>query len=105
MTEEKWKETIGKIKDQFDVISHQTMEGEIEGESIEEIIFESPMGKMRLVHRIKPRLEKEKTHYSNRIGGETTVERVYSKDEFVDFVNLFRDDGGEWVPVDNFSFT
>ncbi len=104
MTEEKWQGIVGRLKDDCEILEHQTINGELEGESIEEIVFVNPIGRMKLTRHTKPRLLSEKTHYSGRVGGSTGIERVYSDDEFVDSVDLFRDESGEWVPVDNSSF-
>ena len=105
MTDEKWEAVVGKIKDGCTVITHQTLPGKLAGESTEEIIFESPAGTMKITRHTRPRLLEEKTHYSGRIGGSTGIERVYSKDEFVNTVELFKDADGDWVPVDNFLVT
>ncbi len=104
MTDEKWEQIIGRIKDEFDVLSHQTLEEKNNGEQAEEIVFEGPSGIMKLERKTKPRLVEEKTHYSKRIGGDTSVERVYDEDDLVDVVELFKDNDGEWVPVDNSLF-
>ncbi|MBI2050377.1 MAG: hypothetical protein HYT31_01050 [Parcubacteria group bacterium] len=104
MTEEKWQAVVGRLKDDCEILEHQTVNGEMEGETTEEIVFVNPMGKMKLRRSVKPRLLEEKTHYSGRVGQSTGIERVYSDDEFVDTVELFKDEYGEWVPVDNSSF-
>jgi hypothetical protein len=104
MTDEKWEQIVGRILDEFEGSTHQTLDGERENETIEEIIFDGPAGKMKLVRSTKPRLLEEKTHYSGRVGQSTGVEKVYSKDEFVNNVDLFKDEDGEWVPVDNSAF-
>ena len=104
MTEEKWQAVVGRLKDDCEILEHQTINGELEGESIEEIVFVNPIGRMKLTRRVKPRLLGEKTHYSGRVGQSTGIEKVYSDDEFVDTVELFQDSNGEWVPVDNSSF-
>jgi len=104
MTDEKWEQLIGRVKDEFDVIEHQTLDGERERETIEEIVFNGPIGKMRVARSKRPRVLEQKTHYSNRIGGDMGVERVYSDDEFVNTIEISRDQNGEWVPVDNSMF-
>ncbi|OIO49536.1 MAG: hypothetical protein AUJ34_01065 [Parcubacteria group bacterium CG1_02_41_12] len=105
MMQEKWEQVIGRIKDEFDVQTHQTLDGERERETIEEIIFNGPIGVMRLTRTKRPRVLEEKTLYSNRAGSSMSVERVYSDDEFVDTVEVFKDENGEWVPVDNSMFS
>ena len=104
MTDEKWEQIVGKIKDEFGVESHQTRDGEREREKIEEIIFNGPLGRIKIARSVRPRVLEEKTHYSNRIGGDMGVERVYSDDEFVNSMDIFKDNDGEWVPVDNSLF-
>jgi len=104
MTEDRWEQIIGRIKDEFEVLSCKTIEGESEDETVEEIIFLNSLGKMKILKTKKPRVLEEKTFYSNRIGGETKIERVYSKDDFVLIVQFFVENNGEWVPVDNSSF-
>ena len=104
MTDEKWEEVVGRIKDGCNILSHQTLAGELSGESTEEIVFESPAGTMKITRHTRPRLLEEKTHYSGRVGGSTGIERVYSEDEFVNTVALFKDVGGDWEPVDNSMF-
>ena len=102
MTQEKWEQLVARIKDEFGNVEHQTFDGARERETIEEIIFDGPIGRTKLIRTKKPRVLEEKTHYSNRIGGSMSVERIYSDDEFVDRLEVFKDDNGEWVAVDNF---
>ena len=104
MTEEKWEEIVGRIKDEFKGVEHKTLDGEYENETLEELIFDGPAGRMKLVRKTKPRLLEEKTHYSGRVGQSTEIEKVYSKDEFVNTIDLFCDEDGNWVPVDNSAF-
>ncbi len=100
MTQEKWQQLIGRIKDDFKVIKHEQKDGAYEGESFEEIVFQGPVGEMKLVRTVKPRVLGEKTRYSNRIGSSTGIEKIYSDTETVDVVKLWRDQNGEWVEVD-----
>ena len=100
MTEEKWEQVVGQIKDSFDIESHETEEGDLDGESFEVLIFTNPLGRMRLVRQTKPRLLETKTLYSNRKGATGTEERVYSDTETVDMVRLYREVGGDWEEID-----
>lgn len=94
MTQEKWQQLIGRIKDDFQVLKHEQKDGE------EEIIWQSPMGEMRLVRIVRPRVVGEKTKYSNRIGSSVGIEKVYSDTETVDIVKLWRNQNGDWIEID-----
>ncbi|MDD5290830.1 MAG: hypothetical protein PHZ04_01815 [Patescibacteria group bacterium] len=82
MTEEKWENIKGQIKDSFKVEDegkeHQDERG---GVDTEYIIFEGPLGRMKLEFITKPVVLDKKTNYSNRIGSETKVNYVYSESE------------------------
>lgn len=82
MTKEKWREIIGNIKDNFKV-EDEGKEHYEEGGGIdvEYIIFNGPLGRMKLEFISKPVVLDKKTKYSRRIGSETAVEYVYSPDE------------------------
>lgn len=100
MNQEKWEQLIGRIKDDFKVIEHNKGEGEMEGETVETIIFENPAGQMKLERRTRPRVLGEKTQYAARLGSQVRIEKVYSQDEFVDTVKLYRLAGGDWQEID-----
>ena len=96
MQQEKWEQLVGRIKDEFAVEEQQTQDGVMAGEKIETIVFVNPAGKMKLQRVVKPRFLGEKTKYAGRLGSQVSIEKVYSEDELVDTVKLFRDSGGEW---------
>ncbi len=100
MNDDKWRDIIDKIKENFQVESHEKRAGEYEGENLEEIVFNHPAGPMKLLRIIKPRLVGEKTKYSNRIGSSTQVEKIYSDTETVDSVRLYQQKDGEWGEID-----
>lgn len=82
MLPEKWQELIGKIKDSFQVEENKTAYlDEAGGTDIEYIIFQGPLGRMKLEFIAKPVVIDKKTKYSNRLGAQTVVEYVYSQDE------------------------
>ena len=99
---EKWETTKNNIKDNFDVLdegsSHMDEEGGID---IEYIVFDGPLGRMRLEFISKPVIMDKKTTYSKRIGSETAVEYVYSADEksYKLIVYKWNDSQGEWTEV------
>ncbi len=82
MTSEKWKNIIGNIKDNFNVLNEGSEHIEEEGGvDIEYIEFSGPLGKIRLEYVSKPIVLDKKTTYSRRIGSETKVEYVYSNEK------------------------
>ena len=54
----------------------------------------------------KPRLLDEKTTYSNRIGSNVKIDKVYSEDEVVSYLNAYRWDevNNDWEKIDTNMF-
>jgi len=107
MQPEKWTVIKGNIKDSFKVMEegdeHIDEEG---GLDIEYIVFQSPLGKIRLEYISKPVILDKKTTYSKRIGSETTVDYIYSKEERSYKLDAYKwDEAGEtWQEIDSSSF-
>lgn len=99
MKQDKWDQLVARIKDEFEIMEHESDDGEIEGENIETLIFNGPAGEMKLERSTHPRVVGERTMYS-RLGGDTVVEKVYSDSETVDVVKLYTDQNGEWEELD-----
>ena len=82
MLPEKWQEIVGNIKDNFKVEEsgreHLEAEG---GAGIEYIIFNGPLGKMKLEFISRPVILDKKTKYSKRLGATTVIDYVYSPEE------------------------
>ncbi len=103
MSPEKWKDIIGNIKDNFKVEDEgSTRLDEEGGVDIEYIEFEGPLGKMRLEFVVKPVILDKKTTYSRRIGSETAVDYVYSKDEesYKLIAYKWDEDRNDWMEVE-----
>ncbi len=82
MLPEKWQEIVGNIKDNFAVEENGKEHLEAEGGAdVEYIVFNGPLGRIRLEFVSKPVILDKKTKYSNRIGSETVVDYIYSADE------------------------
>lgn len=108
MMPERWTSILGHIKDNFEVIDQGVEEYEDEGGTkVEYIVFNGPLGKMKLEFISKPVVLDKKTIYSKRIGSETKVEYVYSPDEKSHrFLALKWDDGqDDWEEIDSKNFT
>ncbi|MCL5794876.1 MAG: hypothetical protein M1338_00750 [Patescibacteria group bacterium] len=101
MTDEKWQQVIANIKDNFELISHETSPiAEEDGGGEAEIIeFNGPLGKMKLERTTQPLVIDKKTIGSRRIGSQTKVEYVYSDTEKVHRFKAYRwsDPDGGWV--------
>lgn len=103
MTEEKWNELKGMIGEKFEVYNKGEEKSEDEGvDKIEFIIFEGPLGKMKLERLTKPVVLGKKTLFSNRPGSKTKVEYEYSKDEKNFVLKAYKwDEGTEtWVEME-----
>lgn len=100
MNQEKWEQLIGRIKDESAVIEHGTSEGEFANETVETIVFENAAGRLKLERTIRPRLLGEKTKYAGRLGSQVSIEKVYSEDELVDSIKLFKQNGSDWQELD-----
>jgi hypothetical protein len=107
MTEEKWKNIIGQIKDGFEVEDEGSERlDEQGGVDIEFIIFTGPLGRMKLEFATKPIVLDKKTNYSNRIGSETKINYVYSDTEKSSHLSAFKWDEGQddWIEIDGTMF-
>jgi len=103
MTVEKWQAIVGKIKDNFQVEENGKDNLEDEGGTeIEYIIFQGPLGRMKLEFISKPVVLDRKTKYSNRVGAETVVEYVYSPDEKSHKLKAYKWDEGinDWIEME-----
>jgi hypothetical protein len=103
MMPERWQEIVGNIKDNLTVEDegkeHLDDEG---GVDVEYIIFQGPLGRMRLEFISKPVILDKKTTYSKRIGSDTKVDYVYSKDEKGYILKAYKWDEKqeEWVEIE-----
>lgn len=82
MNPDKWSEIKEKILSTFQVLNQEVLENTDEHEVKEIIEFEGPLGKIKLEWLKKPKLLDKKTQYSNRIGGNVSIDYIFSEDEF-----------------------
>lgn len=107
MNKEKWKDILGKIKDNFEIIDHNKEHIDDEGGvEIEFVVFNGPLGKMRLEFIEKPVILDKKTTYSRRIGSDTKVDYVYSEDEKSHILNIYKwdDNNQDWIEIEANNF-
>lgn len=102
MTEEKWQEIIGQIKDEFKVLENKTETLDNMPGQVEYILFEGPVGKMKLEFISKPLVLDKKGLGSRRIGSQTKVEYIYSDTEKVHTFKAYKWDEAqnEWVEME-----
>lgn len=100
MTDEKWDEVVGMIKEKFGIKNRS--EEELEGGGKKEIVeFDGPLGLMRVERTIKPKVLDVKTTYSKRKGAIAgRVEQVTSDEEMVKFVKAYTWKDNDWVEME-----
>ena len=104
---EKWENVVDNIKDKFDVEEHNSKHlDERGGTDIDFIIFNSPIGRVKLEFTSRPVVLDKKTIYSRRIGSGSAEEYIYSKDEKSHKMTAFKwdDNENEWVEINADSF-
>ncbi len=101
MTKEKWEDTKDMVKDQFEVEEEGKEElDDAPNSSVEFIIFEGPLGRMKLEYITKPIVLDKKTIGSRRIGSDTTVEYIYSEDEFSNIFKAYKWENDRWEEME-----
>ena len=105
MTKDKWLDLKDRIEDKFGVREYKKDILEDVPDSVVEIlIFDSPLGKIKLEWVSKPKTLGEKTVYSNRIGSNVKVDKIYSEDERAEYLKAYKDLDGEWEEINSNSF-
>src|SRR5262249_40556322 len=102
MNDQRWEEVLRRLDKQFGNLEFDETEDEETHAVIESVVWESPAGRMRLTRTTRPLVVDKKLHYSNRAGGGSHVEYVYSKTESTSRVRLYRwsDAANDWDEVD-----
>lgn len=108
--DEKWEKLIFLVEEHCRVIERKAEDFEVSrtntGQSImgqrEFLEFESPLGKMKLERVIKPKVLDKKVLATKRIGGRVAVDYIYSPEEFVSEIKVYRwdDKEGLWQEID-----
>jgi hypothetical protein len=102
MNEQRWEEVLRRLDKHFGNLEFDETEDEETHAVSESVTWESPQGRMKLVRTTKPLVVDKKLHYSNRAGGSSHVEYVYSKTESTSRIRLFRWSVplGDWEEID-----
>lgn len=107
MQPEKWTMIKGNIKDKFSVEDEGEEQIDEEGGiNVEYIVFQSPLGKIRLEHISQPVVLDKKTTYSRRIGSETKVDYIYSENERSYKLQAYKwdEENETWKEIDSSNF-
>ena len=109
MTEEKWEQIKEGARKQFEIeeegredLIQQTGEGPVKIGEAEYLVFEGPLGRMKLQFGQKPKVEGKKYHYSHQQGQGARVEYTFSESELVNTFSVFKwnDTDDEWKEID-----
>ena len=101
MLQEKWENIKGMVKDSFTFEDEGKYDLEdVPNGQVEFIIFEGPLGKIKLEYITKPVILDKRTIGSRRIGSETTVEYIYSDDEFSNTFKAYKWEDESWVEME-----
>ena len=108
MNDEKWEEIKEMAKKNFEVLANEISElpKELGNGTKEELIFNGPLGKIKLEFIIKPLVLGKKTHYSKRMGTSAKVDYITSATEKVRTLKAYKwDEAGEsWVNINSAEF-
>lgn len=102
MNAEKWGEIIDLVTEKFGIIEKgkEALDpGPGEGEFL---IFDGPLGKMKIVREVKPVVIDKKVHSSRRIGSIATEEFIYSDTEKYERLKAYKWDENDqaWVEME-----
>ncbi len=104
MNDERWGDILDKVQEQFTVIEHETESLEDRPGQVEFIVFDGPVGKMKLERTTTPKVLGTKGLGSNRIGSDTAIQYEYSDSEEVHTFTAYVWKDEQWTEMeaDNF---
>lgn len=103
MTDERWLDTIATLKDKFPILEEgkEDLPGE-EGRGFRElVVFNGPLGKMKIERTTKAVVLGKKTLGSRRMGSQAAVEYIYSDTEKSHKFKAYKWDEGrnDWIEI------
>jgi hypothetical protein len=103
MNPEKWTEIKGQIKDDFGVLEEkkEALDNDQPGEK-EVILFNGPLGRMKLEFITRPVILDKRALASKRIGSERKVQYIYSDSEFSHVLKAYKwdENQSEWLAME-----
>ncbi len=99
MNENRWEDIKSLVKNKFELEKEERVK-EAE-KDIERLIFQGPLGRMKLEWVTKPRVIDIKTSGSSKRGGVAQkIEKVFSEDETVSYLNAYVIQNDAWVEIE-----
>ena len=83
MTDERWQDLISKLTDDGKVLSRETEQFTDRPGSVERVIAESPMGKIRLSRTSEAKRLAEKAFFSKRGGSTVSIQANYDENDII----------------------
>lgn len=114
MQDDKWEALKEELKRKFAVedehiedLTVSTTDGEVISGKAEVLIFESPIGKIKLVRESRPVVLGKKEFYSHQQGRAARVEYQFSDTEFSYKIRAFKFDdyNDDWKEIDAKNFS
>ncbi|MFH0853533.1 MAG: hypothetical protein V1853_03945 [bacterium] len=98
MKEERWQEILEMMREKFEVVDESTEPLEDGHGQVHSVIVNSPLGRIKLERTTRDRVVGEKAIGSKRIGSDVQIEKIFSKDDQVDFLKAlkFNETTHEW---------
>ncbi len=102
MYQAKWEALLDQIERLFGFLEHEIEEYPERHLTVETAVFDGASGRMKLERSVRPVILDKKTSFTKRAGSAVVIEYVFSEDEFVDTVKLYRWDrlAREWRQMD-----
>jgi hypothetical protein len=113
MTDEKWLDLKYDLKEKFNIIEDKTEdlmvkaeEGEKKIGTLDILICQTPMGKIKLERANKPVILDKKVHYHRKKEG-SKIEYIYSDTEWTHRLEAYKwdEEDSNWQKIDTSSFS
>jgi len=113
MQDDKWEMLKEELKRKFKVeeegfedLTVQTNDGEVVSGKAEILIFQSPVGKIKLVRESRPVVLGKKEFYSHQQGKSARTEYQFSETEKSYKIKAYKwdDDNDDWAEIDAANF-
>ena len=107
MTDERWEKLIYQVEEKFGidkrytedfVVAETQAEKKIMGRK-EIIEFKGPLGRIKLEKISRPRIIDKKVLHTKRIGGRMAVDYIYSDENEISQLKIYKQSNGEWEEI------